>query len=125
MISAEEIERLKEILASERQRLEKSLNAEGKRDPKDVSNWDPTFPTMGEGHNASSSMMEENADEIEEYETRLETEDALETRLADVIRALEKIEAGTYGLCEACGKPIPIERLGANPAARFDMEHAD
>ncbi len=31
--------------------------------------------------------------------------------------ALEKIERGTYGLCEACGQPIPKGRLKIMPAA--------
>ncbi|HEX6208331.1 MAG TPA: TraR/DksA C4-type zinc finger protein [Actinomycetota bacterium] len=46
----------------------------------------------------------------------------LEDRLADVDRALERIEDGSYGVCEACGKPIVRERLAAIPAARFCVE---
>ena len=34
---------------------------------------------------------------------------------ADVVRALEKLDAGTYGLCDRCGEPIPDERLEARP----------
>src|SRR2546430_6915615 len=34
---------------------------------------------------------------------------------ADVVRALEKLEDGTYGLCDRCGAPIPDERLEARP----------
>jgi DnaK suppressor protein len=33
--------------------------------------------------------------------------------------ALAKIEAGTYGLCEGCGQPIPRARLKALPQARM------
>ena len=29
--------------------------------------------------------------------------------------ALKRIEAGTYGICENCGRPINIERLEAMP----------
>jgi DnaK suppressor protein len=32
-----------------------------------------------------------------------------------VTRALEKIEDGTYGTCDSCGKPIPAGRLRAVP----------
>jgi RNA polymerase-binding transcription factor DksA len=35
----------------------------------------------------------------------------------DIDRALLKIDAGTYGICERCGKPIPKERLKALPYA--------
>ena len=37
--------------------------------------------------------------------------------LADVDRALEKIDEGTYGLCDDCGQLISSERLEAIPAA--------
>jgi RNA polymerase-binding transcription factor DksA len=31
--------------------------------------------------------------------------------------ALVRVDAGTYGTCESCGKPIAAERLSARPAA--------
>lgn len=42
--------------------------------------------------------------------------------LQDVDRAIQMLETGTYGLCEACGRPIAPERLDRNPAARFCLE---
>lgn len=42
--------------------------------------------------------------------------------LEDVDRALQMLQKGTYGICEACGRPIAPERLEANPAARFCRE---
>ncbi|MGH2728400.1 MAG: TraR/DksA C4-type zinc finger protein [Actinomycetota bacterium] len=42
--------------------------------------------------------------------------------LEDVERATRMLEKGTYGICEACGLPIPAERLEVNPAARFCLE---
>ena len=42
---------------------------------------------------------------------------ALRSNLRDVDRALAKIDAGTYGACESCGKPIAAERLEALPWA--------
>ncbi|MFE4413269.1 TraR/DksA family transcriptional regulator [Streptomyces sp. NPDC056821] len=38
--------------------------------------------------------------------------------LADLDRALERLEEGDYGRCEGCGKPIPTQRLEVRPAAR-------
>jgi DnaK suppressor protein len=35
----------------------------------------------------------------------------------DIDRALAKMDAGTYGVCERCGHPIPKERLRALPYA--------
>ena len=40
-----------------------------------------------------------------------------EETLEQVGRALSRIEAGTFGLSEVSGKPIPIERLEAVPYA--------
>lgn len=39
----------------------------------------------------------------------------LDAKLADVERALEKLDDGTYGICDVCGEPIPPERLDAMP----------
>lgn len=44
---------------------------------------------------------------------------SIEGQLADVEHALGRLDAGTYGTCEMCGKKIPDERLKARPAARF------
>ena len=38
--------------------------------------------------------------------------------------ALERIENGTYGVCEGTGKRIPKARLEANPWARYCVEYA-
>ncbi|MEV6395049.1 TraR/DksA C4-type zinc finger protein [Streptomyces sp. NPDC051907] len=37
--------------------------------------------------------------------------------LADLERALERLERDDYGRCEECGEPIPAERLEVRPAA--------
>lgn len=37
--------------------------------------------------------------------------------VAEVDRALERMDAGTYGLCLSCGQPIALERLQALPQA--------
>lgn len=49
----------------------------------------------------------------------------VEAELADIEHALERLEEGTYGTCEACNKPIGDERLEAVPAARFCLEDQD
>lgn len=42
--------------------------------------------------------------------------------LTETEAALKKLDEGTYGLCEACGKPIAEPRLEALPAARYCIE---
>ncbi|MDN4160021.1 TraR/DksA family transcriptional regulator [Nocardioides abyssi] len=39
-------------------------------------------------------------------------------RLAEIEAALARLGDGTYGLCEACGRAIPAERLEVRPDAR-------
>lgn len=42
--------------------------------------------------------------------------------LYEIEEALKRIEAGTYGICEMSGKPIPAARLEAVPFARCTVE---
>lgn len=44
--------------------------------------------------------------------------------LAQMDRALEKIEDGTYGICDGTGAKIPEARLNAIPHAIHTVEHA-
>jgi DnaK suppressor protein len=39
------------------------------------------------------------------------------TQIKAITTALEKIDDGTYGICEECGEEIPIERLKILPFA--------
>jgi RNA polymerase-binding transcription factor len=47
--------------------------------------------------------------------TKVGTAEQLAVIRTDVVRALEKIDDGTYGLCDRCGASIPDERLEARP----------
>ncbi|CAI9085568.1 molecular chaperone DnaK [Candidatus Methylacidiphilum fumarolicum] len=42
--------------------------------------------------------------------------------LFEIDESLKRIEENTYGICQMCGKPIPIIRLQAIPYARFDID---
>jgi RNA polymerase-binding protein DksA len=48
-------------------------------------------------------------------------EGALQT-LAQIDRALARLDEGTYGTCERCGKPIGEERLRARPWATLCID---
>lgn len=48
--------------------------------------------------------------------------DEVEAELAEIEHALQRLDEGTYGTCEACGKTIPDDRLEAMPATRFCVE---
>jgi DnaK suppressor protein len=40
--------------------------------------------------------------------------------VADIDQALLRMDEGSYGVCERCGKPIDERRLDAMPTARYD-----
>jgi DnaK suppressor protein len=48
----------------------------------------------------------------------------LDAKLRDVERALEKLDEGTYGVCDVCGSSIAAERLEAIPWAVRCIDHA-
>jgi DnaK suppressor protein len=44
--------------------------------------------------------------------------------LVEIDDALQRIENGTYGICEGTGRPITKARLEAQPWARYSVEYA-
>lgn len=46
---------------------------------------------------------------------------AARARITEIGDALARVDDGTYGLCEQCGRPIARERLAARPFARRCM----
>jgi DnaK suppressor protein len=50
--------------------------------------------------------------------------DKLQLIRADVARALEKLDEGSYGTCDACGHPIAAGRLEVHPWAVLCVQDA-
>ena len=48
---------------------------------------------------------------------RVGAANALRSKLADVERALVKLDEGTYGICDRCSRMIPVARLEARPSS--------
>lgn len=59
-----------------------------------------------------------------EYEKELSLEQNTVDLLSKVDHALERISKKEYGLCESCGKAIPLERLNVLPYATLCVECA-
>lgn len=59
----------------------------------------------------------------EEYEVDSAISDTLSPQLKEIEDALQKIQNGTYGICEISGEPIEEDRLMANPSARTCTIH--
>ncbi|HEV2760747.1 MAG TPA: TraR/DksA C4-type zinc finger protein [Acidimicrobiales bacterium] len=105
-------------LAQERERLDEvksTFDAEGLTEQSESD-------SVGE----LSSYDQHQADmgtETFEREKDLSILEQVEAELADVEHALRRLDEGTYGTCEVCGKAIPDERLEAMPATRLCLEH--
>ncbi len=106
--------------------LEKTLNEREKTIIEELKNFteknkevkgdfQTTFPQYG-------SAYDENALEVSDYETGLSIEHRLETDLAQINDALEKIKNNNYGNCEKCGQEMDPKRLKAFPEAKFCID---
>jgi DnaK suppressor protein len=65
---------------------------------------------------------DEKTDEAEELSNRFGEENDLKKRLDEIDAALEKIEKGSYGVCETCGGEIETEVLDIDPESRLCKE---
>ena len=65
------------------------------------------------------------ASETFEREKDLAIAESVESLLHQVNTALEKVDRGTYGVCDACGRPIKKARLQALPFATLCLECQD
>jgi DnaK suppressor protein len=100
-------DRARELLASERARLDRALaSLAHEDDPKPADDFDP-------GDHASDLYQEEFDEGVAED---------LRGQLAAVERAEARLSAGTYGLSILSGKPIPDDRLEAIPTAELTVE---
>jgi RNA polymerase-binding transcription factor DksA len=58
-----------------------------------------------------------------ERERNLSIIESVRAELEDIDAAFARLDAGSYGNCGVCHKPIGDDRLDAVPAARFCIEH--
>lgn len=109
----------KEELEKELATLEGELKTVGRINPSNPNDWEPVPQKM----DIDTADENELSDKIEGYEENSAILKQLETRFNEVKNALKKIEEGSFGKCEVCGKEIEEKRLEANPAAPTCMEH--
>jgi RNA polymerase-binding protein DksA len=107
------LEKFKKLLLDERDRLISS-----------ISNAEQTSRTEADrDHGQDMSDYAELGTDNFHLETILSIASNDSERLREVMDALQRIEKGTYGICEGSGKPIPIKRLEAIPSARYCIEY--
>jgi RNA polymerase-binding transcription factor DksA len=114
-MTKKDLDKFKERLEKTREELEASLKTFATKDPAVKGDWDSKYPEYNrEDPNVN---LEEEADEVQEYMTRLPVEHSYELRLEAISKALERIKKGTYGRCSNCESKIPPKRLEAYPEA--------
>ena len=108
--------------ATARRRLKQErTRLEGIRDGLRREQDDATSATSGE----LSSFDQHPGDsgtETFEMAKNVSLLEQVEDELREVDTAVGRLDRGTYGRCQACGRPIGDERLEAMPATRFCVE---
>ncbi len=108
MTRKQTIEKLRQVLLKRRQALRKALAGE-------LSELEALNRAASgdEVDVALDSAYDEMNAQLAQIESR---------ELAQIEKALERMEEGTYGICEVTGKPIPLARLQALPYTTVRVE---
>jgi DnaK suppressor protein len=109
-----DVNRARESLLRERAEVESLLKDERESGVED---------RQAEADGATGDMADVAQPLTQEYEDESISE-RLTERLEAIDRALQRIKDGTYGLSIKSGKPIPDDRLEADPAAELTIEEA-
>jgi RNA polymerase-binding transcription factor DksA len=80
---------------------------------------DPAQESPGADLSSADQHPADEGSETAAREVALSLEEHVEAELAQIDAALARLDAGTYGICEACGRPIEPERLEAIAYARL------
>jgi DnaK suppressor protein len=104
--------RARELLAAERERIERDLAG--------LVHPDEGAAAEADEFDAGDLGRELLQDELDEGRR-----EDLQEQLAAVERAEQRLAAGTYGLSVQSGEPIPDERLEAVPTAELTVAEAD
>lgn len=68
---------------------------------------------------------EDMATDAEDDEVYQQLDDSGRQELNEIMAALARMDAGTYGLCERTGNRIPLRRLQIIPTARHTVPNRD
>ena len=104
-------------LEEERARLTRAVDFLEKENPGSVSD---ELGELAEG--GTDNHLGDTAGAMFDRELDDGLEEGAKDTLAEIDAALQRIEDGTYGICENCGKPIGAERLAALPWARLCID---
>ena len=109
-VMAIDVAEIKKRLLRERAQLLHDIEVKAHQVAEDGDDLDPERGGVG-------NHMADDANQTFEQETMLTLERSVRRHLDQVNAALARIEAGTYGICANCGKPINPARLEARPSS--------
>ena len=104
-------------LEEERARLTHAVDFLEKENPGSLSD---ELGELAEG--GTDNHLGDTATALYDRELDQGLEEGAHQTLIEIDAALQRIEGGTYGQCERCGKPIAPERLAAIPWARLCID---
>ena len=81
--------------------------------------YDDTFEQITESREAER---DEHAQEERDTRVLENLDERQQQRLSDIDAALARIEAGSFGRCQNCGRPIAEDRLRSNPTAMLCVD---
>jgi len=113
------MQKFRDLLLAERQRLEAELQEIEQRTARMSESDRATELSSYEDHPADL------ASETFEREKALAIGESVESLFNQVNTALEKLERGTFGICDACARPIKKARLHAMPFATLCLDCQD
>ena len=116
------LKEVEEKLKKEKAATEEVLRGFAKKDEEVKGDWDTIYPSFNFNAASGGAALETEADEVQEYESKLDIEHTLELKLRNIDLALQRIKKGKYGICEKCGKKISQKRLEFSPQARFCLK---
>jgi RNA polymerase-binding transcription factor len=114
-VIAIDVAEIKKRLLRERAQLLHDIDVKEHQVAEDGDDLDPERGGVG-------NHMADDANQTFEQETMLTLERSVRRHLDQVDEALARIEAGTYGICANCGKPINPARLEARPSSVLCIE---
>jgi RNA polymerase-binding protein DksA len=117
-LTAAEIEYFKQALLQKRREIVGDVN-----EMEDEALKKPRLDASGDLSSMPIHMADLGTDNYEQ-EFALGLMDSERKLLREIDDALQRIEQGTYGICEGTGKPIPKARLKAQPWARHCVQYA-
>lgn len=108
----------KQKLEEEKAKLESEMGGIGRKNLSVPGDWESLPPETG----VEADIIDQ-ADAAMDRDTTTAIFADIEARYDTVLEALARMEKGTYGKCEECGKKIEEARLDADPAATTCIAH--